>query len=151
MKKDKINLESVMLGSDPELFLYNESLERFETAIGLIGGTKAKPIPISDNGHMIQEDGVSVEFNIPPCKTADEYVHHINFVKEYIKTTIAEPRGFILAKAASAEFTEEQLACKQAQEIGCTPDIDAWKLELNSPKGYTSNLRASGKIGCHLN
>jgi len=42
------------------------------------------------------------------------------------------------------EFTDEQLAFKQAQEIGCTPDIDAWKLVMNSPDGYTSNLRAVG-------
>ena len=144
MKKDKININTLLLGSDPEILLFSVLENRPVTAIGLVGGTKDKPIPITSEGHAIQEDGVAVEFNIPPCKTKEEYVKHINFVKGYIEDTICKPNNLVLLKEASSEFTDEQLACKEAQEIGCTPDIDAWNMTMNSPSGYTSNLRAVG-------
>ncbi len=142
--KNRIILTAVMLGSDPEILLFSPSENRHVTGIGLIGGTKEKPTPITDDGHFIQEDGVAAEFNIPPCKTAEEYIKNINFVKNYIQDTILTPKGLTLSKEASAVFTDSQLAYKQAQEIGCTPDIDAWKLIMNSPEGYTTNLRAVG-------
>jgi hypothetical protein len=144
MKKDKINISSLSLGSDPEILLFSELENKPVTVIGLVGGTKSKPIPITDKGHAIQEDGVAVEFNIPPCSTKEEYVENINFVKNYIIDTIAKPNNLVLLKEASAVFTDEQLACKEAQEIGCTPDINAWEMTMNSPEGYSSNLRAVG-------
>ena len=144
MKKNFITMNTVLVGSDPELFLFSELENKHVTAIGLVGGTKNNPTPITNEGHFIQEDGVAAEFNIPPCATKEDFVKHINFVKNYIKDTIATPNRLVLSEQASAVFTYMELDCNQAQEIGCTPDIDAWNLIMNSPSGYTSNLRAVG-------
>lgn len=139
-----INLSSVKLGSDPEIFVYNPSLDKHEVAIGLTNGTKEHPTPITDEGHCIQVDGVALEFNIPPCVTKEEYKQHINFVKGYLQDTILTPKGWVLSTKASADFTTKELDCKQAQEIGCDPDINAWSLIFNDPQGYKNNMRAVG-------
>lgn len=144
MKKDKINIPVVLLGADPELFLFSALKNKHVTAIGLVGGTKEHPTPITTEGHFIQEDGVAAEFNIPPCATSEELINNIGFVRNYIRDTIAIPNDLVLSEKASAIFTDEDLNCDQAQEIGCTPDINAWSLMMNSPEGYTSNLRAVG-------
>lgn len=144
MKKDKINIPVVLLGADPELFLFSALENKHVTAIGLVGGTKDNPTPITTEGHFIQEDGVAAEFNIPPCATSEELINNIGFVRNYIRDTIATPNKLVLSEKASAIFTDEDLNCDQAQEIGCTPDINAWSLMMNSPEGYTSNLRAVG-------
>ena len=144
MDKNKINLDSLTLGSDPEVFLFSEGENRHVPGIGLVGGTKKKPIKITDEGHAIQEDGVAAEFNIPPCKTKEEYKKHINFVLDYISDTIAKPNGLILSKKATVEFTSEQLKHRQAQEIGCSSSIDPYALMMTSPEAYTNNLRSVG-------
>jgi hypothetical protein len=146
MKKNKpvIDLQSVKLGSDPEIFVFNPLENRFETAIGLTRGSKEYPEPITDEGHCIQVDGVALEFNIPACSTKEEYVKNINFVKSYLQETILTPKGWELSKMATADFTDKQLNCKQAQEIGCDPDINAWSLVFNDPQGYKNNMRAVG-------
>ncbi len=142
--KKHIDTSNLTIGSDPELFLFSELENRHIPAIGLIKGTKEKPMAITTEGHATQLDGVACEFNIPPCTTKEDFVKHINFVKSYINDTIAKPNQLVISKQASAEFTSEQLNCKEGQEIGCTPDIDAWNLTMNSPQAYTSNLRAVG-------
>lgn len=138
------NMEKISIGSDPEILLYSELENKFKSVAGLIGGTKDMPTPITDKGHFIQEDGVAAEFNIPPCVTPGDFSYHINFVLNYLRDTITGPNNLILSTKASAMFTHEELKSKQANEIGCTPDLNAWKLEYNNPQGYTSNLRAVG-------
>ncbi len=142
MNKNKI--ANITVGTDPEFFLFSQLENKFISPVGMFKGSKHEPQPITDNGHAIQIDGVSVEFNIPPCRTAADYHKEIKFVVDYIKNTIATPRNLIVSNAATAMFTNDQLDCPEAWEIGCMPDINAWTLNINNPKNYDSNLRASG-------
>lgn len=147
MNKNKINISSVTYGADPEILLFSPSENRHVTAIGLITGTKDKPTPITKDGHFIQLDGVAAEYNIPPCKTKEEFIEHNNFVKEYINETIAKPNGYVLSQEATAEFTDEQLAHRCAQEIGCSSSIRVWDMTIYSPSNYKDNKR---HVGGHL-
>lgn len=152
MKKNIIDLNQVTLGCDPEILLFSELENKHIPAIGLIGGTKNKPLPITQDGHFIQLDGVATEFNIPPCSTKEDYVKHINFVKNYINDTIAKPNNLVLSKSSSALFTDEQLNCKEAQEIGCTASIDPYGLIMSSPGAYQDNWRfVGGHVHCGYN
>lgn len=128
-KNNKI--ENITLGTDPEAFLFNESTGKYVSAIGMIGGSKQSPLPITREGHFIQEDNVSVEFNIPACKTPEEFWKHISFVKEYIQDAIAKPKGLVLKCVPSAIFDKEQLDNEAAQTFGCDPDLNAWTMETN--------------------
>jgi hypothetical protein len=71
------------LGCDPELFFVNDA-GKYISSVGLIGGTKDFPRPIGE-GCAVQEDNVAVEFNTPPCASADAFIRSINYNKEFIQ------------------------------------------------------------------
>ena len=62
---------SFSIGCDPEFFLLKN--KQPHSAIDLVGGTKEKPKPLpKGKGFSVQEDNVSVEFNIPPAYNHQE-------------------------------------------------------------------------------
>lgn len=134
MKKDLkkvILVDDILVGSDPEMFLFSEEKNKYIPVCGLVGGTKDSPLPITDQGHAIQEDGVAVEFCIPPCKSSNEFVENINFVKNYINNTVLKPIGLVAKCVASARFPLNELPNGEAVPIGCDPDYNAYTLEQN--------------------
>lgn len=139
-----------MLGADPELFLVDPSTGKFISSIGLIGGSKEQPMSIGE-GCAVQEDNVAVEFNIPPCNSADEFVKYINYNLSYL-TDKAKNMGLELYIKPSVRFDDEQLDNPAAQQFGCEPDFNAWtELPNPRPKCDDANLRSAGghiHIGC---
>lgn len=131
-------------GADPELFLRNKATGQFISSIGLIGGSKDNPMPIGE-GCAVQEDNVAVEFNIPPCKTADDFIRSINYNKTYLQG-IADLFNLELCIQPSAVFDDEQLANPAAQEFGCEPDFNAWAggAQNPRPRAENPNLRSAG-------
>jgi hypothetical protein len=131
------------LGADPELFLQNAE-GKLISAVGLIGGSKELPLPISEAGHAIQEDNVSVEFNIPPSNSQGEFVDHISFVLKHLEQKAASMH-LTFSQVAAASFPEDQLQTEAAQVFGCEPDFNAWTLETN-PRPFSAdiNLRSCG-------
>lgn len=123
-KENLIN--KVLIGADPEMFLYSQDLEKFIPICGLIGGTKEEPLAISDKGHAVQEDNVAIEFCIPPCASLEEWLDNINFTKNYIDETLLKPKGLISKCIASARFDIDDLLDPAAQHFGCTPSFNAW-------------------------
>lgn len=131
MKTKTLLVNNPLLGADPELFLYSNKEERFIPVCGLVGGTKEKPLPITDDGHALQEDGCAIEFCIPPCKTVDDFVSNIDFVKNYINDTVLEPLGLVSKAIPSARFDLDLLKNPKANMSGCDPDYNAYTHEEN--------------------
>jgi hypothetical protein len=131
-------------GADPELFLRKKLTGEFISSVGLIGGSKDFPYPIGE-GCAVQEDNVAVEFNIPPCKTADEFVRTINYNLAYLRDQM-EPLGLELCIQPSATFGDDQLETHAAKEFGCEPDFNAWKDGTQNPRPRANdpNLRSAG-------
>ncbi len=146
MGKLNKKIETVTLGCDPEAFFYDEVNNKFVSAIGLVGGSKKEPKAITSEGHAIQEDNVSVEFNIPACKNSEDWWKHISFVKDYIQDTIATPKGLKLKCVPSAIFEWADLDNEAAQLFGCDPDLNAWTLTTNEidRTGVDKCLRVAG-------
>ena len=142
MKNNKITL-----GCDPELFL--EKNGEIMSAEGLVGGTKYKPLPITNEGHCIQEDNVMVEFNIPPSSNVDEWRNNINLVKTYL-TEKFEVDNISLNYSASAMLDKKYLKTEQARTFGCEPDFNVWLREPNTPPRAGGRLRSSGKMSATL-
>lgn len=107
----------VTVGADPELFL-KDSEGKLVPAFLFVHGSKDNPEPISQEGHAIQHDNIMLEYNIPPCKTEDEFVKHNKFVLDYIKETICKPNNLTLSIEASAHLGEEYLTNPIALEFG---------------------------------
>ena len=133
---------NVSVGADPELFL-KDSTGKFISSIGLIGGSKEAPKPISDYGHAIQEDNVAVEFNIPPCQTAFGFVDNIKYVLNHLESL---PLNLELAVVPSVVFDADQLDNEAAQTFGCDPDYNAYTGDENPrpEAGEGGRLRTAG-------
>lgn len=133
----------ITVGADPEVFLVNPA-GNFVSSVGRIGGSKDMPLPIG-NGCAIQEDNVTVEFNIPPAKTVEAFLESMEYNLEYL-SFLAESQGLGLSVIPSATFSDEELDSYGAQTFGCEPDFNAWKGgERNPrPRSANKNLRSCG-------
>lgn len=138
-----VNKHNITIGSDPEIFIENAETGQTISAIGMIPGTKHEPHPITENGHFIQTDNIAFEFNIPPCKTEDEFVENITFVKDYLDV-IAKTNGANLSNKASDEIDPIYLLDPQAQEFGCEPDLNPYLKQENPRPDSDTNLRCVG-------
>lgn len=137
-------MQITTLGADPEVFLVNNT-GKFISSVGLIGGSKDFPMPIDDAGNAVQEDNVTVEFNIPPCRDSKSFIEHINKNKDWIKKRAAE-LDLQLCIKPSAVFDDDQLQTEAAQTFGCEPDFNAWyEGRMNDkPHAANANLRSAG-------
>lgn len=145
MNKKKL-INDVKLGSDPEVFLYNTKNEEFFSAVGLIKGTKKRPLAMDNlpEGFMWQVDCVALEYNIPPADTLKQWVTYHKKSLNYMKKNI--PSELELSITASARFNDNQLKTKQANTFGCDPDLNVWlgrQNEMPDPSTF-GNLRSCG-------
>ena len=127
---------NMLFGCDPELFLTIG--KDIVPCVGLLPGTKADPFPVpkSGVGLMVQEDGVTCEFNLAPC-TANQFTTHVNQgmleLKKYVKSVI--PTANVLI-TPSRTFTAKELDSEQAMTLGCDPDCIAWNRgDIRKPPG----------------
>lgn len=137
-----MELTKITLGCDPEIFVATKDGE-VVSGIGLLGGTKNEPLPISNEGHCIQEDNVAWEFNIPPCETADEYVKHIQFVLAHL-TARADEYGLVISPLASYELDSKYLKTRKSRQFGCEPDFNVYTQDKNPRPDKNTNLRVCG-------
>lgn len=138
----KLCINNILIGADPEVFLQERRNQEFMSAIGLIGGTKRSPRPISDVGHYVQEDNVAVEFNIPPSKNAESMTAHINRCLNWVTKNIHD--NLEISHKCSARFRPDLLNNEKAQHFGCDPDLNAWTKQVNNKPEESGNLRTCG-------
>ena len=109
------------IGCDPEFFLKQN--HKHISAIGRIGGSKDFPKPMPKHGFAMQEDNVSVEFNIPACDNASSLVKSIKYAMNTIKKVVPE---FEVSTESAVVFDADQLLDPAALEFGCDPDYNVW-------------------------
>jgi hypothetical protein len=143
-------IKNIMLGSDPELFIVNSRTNEIVSSIGLIPGEKGNPwtegLP---EGYGLEIDNILAEFNIPPCKTKKEWIHHMNFMKNFIRQFVKKVNpDYDLLHKASAHVNPEILNNPIAQLFGCSVSYNAYTEMPNPrPEGDKTNLRS---VGVHL-
>jgi len=118
---------TVQIGCDPEFFMVDSKSGTVQSAVGIVGGTKQKPLPIKDfpKGYMVHEDNVLVELGIPPTTNSRTFATRISDAMAGINNML--PEGKVLSTSLTSHtFTRKQLNNKQAREIGCETDNDAY-------------------------
>jgi len=127
-------------GADPEFFLLRN--KQHVSAIGLVGGTKDEPRPLAKEGCAVQEDNVSVEFNIAPSHNHKEFIEQIQYVLAEIHKELPQ---YEFSQESAVLFNQEELWHPQAMEFGCEPDFNAWTKEINPrPCATDATLRSAG-------
>lgn len=136
---------NLTVGADPEFF-FSDMKNKLISSIGIVGGSKEAPKPIDNYGHFIQEDNVSVEFNIPPCSTSDQFVDSIHYVLKHVYDNYAVPNQLELQIIPSGIFTDDQLEAPAAKVFGCEPDFNAWTGNMNTrpEAGHGGRMRTCG-------
>lgn len=140
--------ENIKLGADPELFLVTQEGE-LRSAVGRIGGTKWNPRRLDDEGSAVQEDNVAVEFNIPPCGTKKEFVHHIGHMLQYLHDYVQTDK-LLLNVVPAAMFPDSELEAQQAMEFGCDPDFNVWLRKENPKPELPRELKNLRSCGGHI-
>jgi hypothetical protein len=141
-------MSAYTIGADPEFFLRDTRTGTVVPAIGLIGGTKEKPVPIPGlgKGYAMQEDNVMVEFNIPPVNSARRLHIAIVTAIRALDEHIAGIGGGRLERdnAASRLFSASALTHPQAMTFGCSPDFDAYTGGQKFAAVQTEHLNDAG-------
>jgi hypothetical protein len=141
----KIKLEDVTIGADPELFVREAAgRRRFISGHGMIPGTKEAPHPVE--GGAVQVDGMALEYNVDPCKTAQAFVDTNNRVLAQLSQMVPDVE---LCAMPMARFTETiwENAPKEAKILGCDPDYDAYTGQRNDAPEPPKRVRtAAGHV-----
>lgn len=143
-------VQSITLGADPELFIIDTSTNKIVSSVGLIPGVKDHPYVSEDmpEGFGIETDNILAEFNIPPCRTVEEWIHNIEYMKNYIRCFVKRINSNYDIKCSAYEIVDEdQLQTPEAQLLGCDPDYNVYTMKANpKPEAKSSNGRGAGSM-----
>jgi hypothetical protein len=134
----------IAIGSDPEFFLLDENNLPVSSE-GLVGGSKAEPRILSEEGHMVQEDNVMIEMNIPPVRDKKRFISELNKVIQLSYEIL--PTNLKIVALPSMVFDPAQLTSEQACTVGCEPDYNVYaRMENESPNLPLDKRYAGGHI-----
>lgn len=144
----KVNLETLLIGSDFEMFLVDKN-DKVISAIPLISGTKDSPEKTDKEGCCIQHDNVLSECNVPPVgiNEAGLFWENIQYVKNFILgLDRIKGKSLSLKCCPSAIVEDDQLQDDEAKEFGCDASFNAWRGGEINEKPHSDNprLRSGG-------
>jgi hypothetical protein len=131
-----------LIGCDPEVFVKQNGI--FKSAYGLIAGDKKNPQKIRNGA--VQVDGMALEFNIDPAHSEDQFAMNVQDVYEQMRLMVPD---FEIVATPVAHFDKEYLKSqpKEAIELGCDPDYNAWTGAVNDKPDCERPMRtASGHV-----
>lgn len=140
-------MKNILIGCDPEVFVYSLKTNEFVSAHGMVRGTKEEPQKVPFGA--VQVDGMALEFNTIPAHNEEEFVFNVNTVYKRL-SEMAGP-DFQLRAEPVATFSKAVFAKTptEAKLLGCDPDFNAWTRQPNQmdPSAMDRPLRTgSGHI-----
>lgn len=130
------------IGADPEFFV--KKFGKLVSAYGLIPGSKENPYKVPKGA--VQVDGMALEFNIDPAETYSQFEDNMSTVMSSI---IGMVPGYEIFVEPVADFGLEYIEAqpKEAKELGCSPDFNAYTKQANPrPNADTPFRTASGHV-----
>lgn len=138
----KINGYDFKIGADPEFFV--KRFGKLHSAHGLIPGSKENPFKV-DKG-AVQVDGMALEFNIDPAENLAQFEVNMTTVMDKIMGMIP---GYEVFVEPVADFGLDYIRSqpKEAAELGCSPDFNAYTKQANPRPDVNTPFRtASGHV-----
>lgn len=142
---EKTKKFEVLIGADPELFVFDSSNKKFVSAHDLVPGTKEEPLPVPRGA--VQVDGVAAEFNILPAKTQKEFLGNINRVRTVLELIVKDKNpNYRLVGAPTAKFDQDYFdnLPDEVKVLGCQPDYNAYTGGINRKPGTDQPFRSGG-------
>jgi hypothetical protein len=136
----------VTVGADPEVWLVDISTGKIIPSCGLIGGTKQCPLPLKKGlakGFTVQEDNVSVEFNIPPAHNLEQFCSYMSTATSALNEYLSSKGPYSFTIASQHQFKKADLNSDQAKLFGCAKDFDAYSNGGEFPVVDPKTLRTS--------
>lgn len=139
------------LGADPEIFVTNSGGAM--SAHGLVPGTKEAPHKVPRGAYQV--DGMALEFNIDPVDINDTggWINNVNTVMAGLISEAQKSDPSIRANLSPVqEFSEEIFKSqpKEATELGCNPDYNAYTGEMNEAPDGGAVLFRTGSGHIHI-
>jgi hypothetical protein len=137
----------LLIGADPELFIFNPNSTEFISAHDLLPGSKEDPHKVPFGA--IQVDGTAAEFNIDPAKNADEFQRNIANVMGDLARRLP---GYELRAIPAVHYDPKYFKSipDSAKELGCDPDYNAWNLGAINPRPDGNQTLRTGSGHVHL-
>lgn len=108
------------------MFLRHSPTNSIISAIGIVGGTKSKPLSLQ-KGVKVQEDNVLVEFNIKPANSYEELYNNLQTALEVVTKHVKTKNSDLdLSIQASNYMDPFELVLPEAKEFGCDPEVIVW-------------------------
>jgi len=141
---------TIGVGSDMELFLYDNETQQVVPCVGILPGTKDSPFQPDGmpDGFAIQEDNVMVEYNVPPASSFQQFAKNMRKGRVMVLSELVKLYGSrygLYTKSPSHTFDPVFLTTPQSTTIGCEPDFDAYEggqMRYNPPP--PGNVRSCG-------
>jgi hypothetical protein len=136
----------ILIGADPEIFMFDKKGVPV-SAHGVIRGDKKNPQKV-DKG-AVQVDGMALEFNIDPAEDEDAFVSNINCVMDILRGMVPDHD---LRAVPVAEFGHDYIKAqpREALELGCDPDFNAWNNGEVNPRPNGNNPFRTGAGHVHI-
>ncbi len=135
-------MTKILVGCDPEVFVKKNGV--FRSAFGLITGDKKNPQKVPRGA--VQVDGMALEFNIDPAASEEEFCINVQQVLNHMKSMVPD---YEVVATPVAHFTQDYMKeqPKEALELGCDPDYNAWDGSINiKPNADLPMRTASGHV-----
>lgn len=125
----------LQVGGDPELFIFKDGEPI--SAHPYVPGTKEKPYPVKHGA--VQLDGIALEINFDPAKTAEEFEYNVHAVLGQALSFV--PKGCELKAVPSIMFQPKYFheIPQKFKELGCNPDFNAWTRQQNPAPDTSKN------------
>jgi len=145
---------NILIGCDPELFVYSANKKKVISAHDLLPGTKKEPFKVPAGA--IQVDGVAAEFNIEPAADKREFLLNLHKVRSALKEKVDEKAKenndvYSLVAKPCVFFTKAywETVPESAKELGCEADYNAYTMQAN-PKPDSDLLMRTGSGHVHI-
>ena len=135
-------MNRILIGCDPELFVYDRSTKKFISAHDIIPGTKDEPYVVPCGA--IQRDGVAAEFNINPSSDREEFLFNIQKVMDDLSHRVRKVNSnYVLAAEPVATFDKDYFdnLPDEPKVLGCNPDFNAYTGKANCPPETKETFR----------